>query len=172
MRISTLSLLLATVAVVLSSCLASKGEDPSQSIANVDNIRGAGRFLRAQAQVDEERVNLKLSPESEKWLAGLAGKSAAELEKAAQAPKNVNPEKLLAMMKANAEEHFMNLAKSGVTPKIMRKEYNIKRMRKVLSKDALMRNANYQEYERFKEFWNKLPKKLKREFLAKAASLH
>ncbi|KAL3664452.1 hypothetical protein V7S43_010772 [Phytophthora oleae] len=168
MRISTL--LIATVVAILSSSQVSRGENPSQSIAKVANFRSAGRFLRAQAQVDEERVNLKLSPESEKWLAGLAGKSSAELEKLAQAPKNVNAEELLAKVKANVEEHFMSLAKSGVTPKSMRKEYNIKEMRKTMSKSALMRDADYQEYVRFKEFWNNLPEKLRRELLSKTTS--
>ncbi|KAK1942551.1 hypothetical protein P3T76_006050 [Phytophthora citrophthora] len=155
MRVSTLVL---STLVVLSSSQASKGENPSQSI---DNIQSTGRFLRDQAHVDEDRLNVKLSPEAEKWLAGLAGKSTAELEKFAQAPKNVNPEELLKLMKSNAEEYFMSLVKEGVTPKIMREEYRIEGMRKTMSESALLRNVDYQEYVRFKEFWDKLPMTLK-----------
>ncbi|KAI9985181.1 hypothetical protein PInf_004506 [Phytophthora infestans] len=75
---------------------------------------------------EEERMNINLSPATEKWLAGLPGKSAAELEKVAQPPKNVNVEDTLAQLIANVEAHFVAPAENGMTPSAIYAKNNIK----------------------------------------------
>ncbi|ETI54192.1 hypothetical protein F442_02913 [Phytophthora nicotianae P10297] len=136
-----------------------------------------GRFLRAsryegtqteEESDDEERMNLNLSPAAEKWLAGLAGKSAAELEKLAQAPKNVNVEEVLAQLMANAKAHFINLAENGMTPSVMYVKNNIEAKLK-MPESWRMRDPGYQEYVRFKDFWDDLPKELKEMLMARNA---